>query len=501
MLLAEIVDASARVAATRSRLAKVEILAEVLGHAAAAELEVAVAYLAGGLRQRRTGLGWRSTREAPPASGEPSLTVLEVDAAFGELAGLSGPGSRSAREAAAASLFGRATAAEQRWLVGAITGNVRQGASDALVQEAVARLTGIPLAAVRSAAMLAGSTRAVVGTAVAEGEEGLAAVGLEVGRPVLPMLAASEPDPAAAWERLGAAEVAVEWKLDGIRLQAHKVGDRVLLATRTLEDITDRLPEVVEVVRALPAERAVIDGEALAIGPDGRPRPFQETASRTASGSGVAITPYFFDLLHLDGEDLLDLPAAERSARLTALVPEPHRIPREVVSSPEDVARVFDAAVAAGQEGVVVKSLTTPYAAGRRGAGWVKVKPVHTLDLVVLAVEEGSGRRKGWLSNIHLGARDPAGGFVMLGKTFKGMTDEMLAWQTERFTGLMTERDDWVVRLRPEQVVEIAFDGLQRSTRYPGGLALRFARVIRYRDDKTADEADTIDDVRRLAGA
>ena len=257
--------------------------------------------------------------------------------------------------------------------MGAITGNVRQGASDALVQEAVARLTGIPVAAVRSAAMLAGSTRAVVGIAVAEGEEGLAAVGLEVGRPVLPMLAASEPDPAAAWERIGAEEVAVEWKLDGIRLQAHKVGDRVLLATRTLEDITDRLPEVVEVVRALPAERAVIDGEALAVGPDGRPRPFQETASRTASGSGVAITPYFFDLLHLDGEDLLDLPASERSARLTGLVPEPHRVPREVVSSPEDVARVFDAAVAAGQEGVVVKSLTTPYAAGRRGAGWVKV--------------------------------------------------------------------------------------------------------------------------------
>ena len=500
MLLAEIVDASARVAATRSRLAKVEILAEVLGHAAPAELEVATAYLAGVLRQRRTGLGWRSTREAPPVADEPSLAVLEVDEVFAELAALSGPGSRSVRESTAAALFGRATLAEQRWLVGAITGNVRQGASDALVQEAVAKVTGIPVAAVRSAAMLAGSTRAVVGIAVTEGEAGLAAVGLEVGRPVLPMLAASEPDPAAAWERIGADEVAVEWKLDGIRLQAHKIGDRVLLATRTLEDITDRLPEVVSIVRALPAERAVIDGEALAVGPDGRPRPFQETASRTASGSGVAITPYFFDLLHLDGEDLLHLPAAERAARLARLVPEPHRIPREVVATPGDVARVFDAAVAAGQEGVVVKSLTTPYAAGRRGAGWVKVKPVHTLDLVVLAVEEGSGRRKGWLSNIHLGARDPAGGFVMLGKTFKGMTDEMLAWQTERFTELMTERDDWVVRVRPEQVVEIAFDGLQRSSRYPGGLALRFARVIRYRDDKTADEADTIDDVRRLAG-
>jgi DNA ligase-1 len=499
MLLVDVVDASTRVAATRSRLTKVEILAEVLGRASPEELEVATAYLSGVLRQRRTGLGWRSTREAPAAADEPSLQLLEVDAVFAELAGLAGPGSRAVRDATAATLFGRATAAEQRWLVGAITGNVRQGASDALVQEAVAKLTGIPLAAVRSAAMLAGSTRAVVGIAVAEGEPGLAAVGLEVGRPVLPMLAASEPDPAAAWQRLGAAEVAVEWKLDGIRLQAHKDGERVLLATRTLEDITDRLPEVVAVVRALPAERAVIDGEALAIGPDGRPRPFQETASRTASGDGVAITPYFFDLLHLDGEDLLDRPAGERAARLATLVPERHRVPRSVASAADGVAEVFDAAVDAGQEGVVVKSLTAPYAAGRRGSGWVKVKPVHTLDLVVLAVEEGSGRRKGWLSNIHLGARDPAGGFVMLGKTFKGMTDEMLAWQTERFTELATERDDWVVHVRPEQVVEIAFDGLQRSSRYPGGLALRFARVIRYRDDKTADEADTIDDVRRLA--
>ncbi len=501
MLLADVVDASARMTATRSRLAKVEVLAEVLGRASADELEVATAYLSGTLRQRRTGLGWRSTREAPDAAAEPSLGLLEVDAVFEALAQLSGPGSRAVRDTTATDLFSRATPAEQRWLVGAITGNVRQGASDALVQEAVAKVAGVPVTAVRSAAMLAGSTRAVVGTAVTEGEAGLAAVGLRVGRPVLPMLAASEPDPAAAWERIGADAAAVEWKLDGIRLQAHKDGDDVLLATRTLEDITARLPEVVAVVRALPARRAVIDGEALALGPDGRPRPFQETASRTASGSGVAITPYFFDLLHLDDEDLLDLPADERAERLAGLVPEVHRVPRAVADSPERVTELFDAAIAAGQEGVVVKSLTTPYAAGRRGAGWVKVKPVHTLDLVVLAVEEGSGRRRGWLSNIHLGARDPgSGGFVMLGKTFKGMTDEMLAWQTERFTELMTERDDWVVHVRPEQVVEIAFDGLQRSSRYPGGLALRFARVVRYRDDKTAAEADTIDDVRRIAG-
>ncbi len=501
MLLAEIVDASARVAATRSRLAKVEILAEVLGHAAPAELEVATVYLAGVLRQRRTGLGWRSTREAPPAADEPSLEVLEVDAVFTELAGLSGPGSRSVRESTAAALFGRATARRAAVAGGRDhrqrpAGRVRRarpgggGEAD--------RHPGRSGAVGRDAGRLhpgRGRHRRHRG----RGRASRRSASRWAGRCCRCWPPAS-PIPPPRGSGSAPREVAVEWKLDGIRLQAHKVGDRVLLATRTLEDITDRLPEVVEVVRALPAERAVIDGEALAVGPDGRPRPFQETASRTASGSGVAITPYFFDLLHLDGEDLLDLPASERSARLTGLVPEPHRIPREVVSSPEDVARVFDAAVAAGQEGVVVKSLTTPYAAGRRGAGWVKVKPVHTLDLVVLAVEEGSGRRKGWLSNIHLGARDPAGGFVMLGKTFKGMTDEMLAWQTERFTELMTERDDWVVHVRPEQVVEIAFDGLQRSSRYPGGLALRFARVIRYRDDKTADEADTIDDVRRLAG-
>ena len=244
----------------------------------------------------------------------------------------------------------------------------------------------------------------------------------------------------------------------------------------------------------------VLDGEAIALGPDGRPRPFQETASRTASGSGAVITPYFFDLLHVDGEDLLDRPGSERLTRLEALVPAVNLVPRTLVDSVAAAQVALDAALLAGHEGVVVKSLAAPYDAGRRGSAWVKVKPVHTLDLVVLAVEEGSGRRRGWLSNIHLGARDPeTGGFVMLGKTFKGMTDQMLAWQTERFTELMTERNDWVVQVRPEQVVEIAFDGVQRSTRYPGGLALRFARVVRYRDDKTADEADTIEDVRRLA--
>jgi len=498
VLLNDVVTASAEVAATRSRKAKVAAISRLLGAASASELPIVAAWIGGSLRQRRTGLGWRSMTTLADPADEATLTVTEVDASFEAIAGLSGPGSQLARQSATEDLFGRATEAEQAWLRGVVTGAVRQGALDALVQEGIATAAGLPLEAVRRAAMLAGSTTAIVETAFAGGVDGLARVGLEVGRPVLPMLASSEPDVAAAFARAGGDRVVVDHKLDGIRIQAHKTGDSVRLATRTLEDITDRLPEVVAVVRGLPATTAILDGEAMLVGPDGRPRPFQETASRTATVTGgLAVTPYFFDLLHLDGRDLLDAPLSERAAELERLVPAGHRVARVTATSVEEAERASREALAAGQEGVVVKALHAPYAAGRRGAAWVKVKPVHTLDLVVLAVEEGSGRRRGWLSNIHLGARDPGtGGFVMLGKTFKGMTDEMLAWQTERFTELMTERDDWVVRLRPEQVVEIAFDGVQRSTRYPGGVALRFARVVRYRDDKPIDDIDTIEGVR-----
>ena len=391
------------------------------------------------------------------------------------------------------------------WLRGALTGAVRQGALDALVQEAVASAAEVPLPAVRRAAMLAGGTVPIVATAFAGGAEALATVGLEVGRPVLPMLASSAPDLGAAMAKAGGGPVAVDVKLDGIRIQVHRDGDDVLVATRSLDDITERLPEVVEVVRALPARRLVLDGEALALDDAGRPRPFQETASRTAQDSGVTVTPYFFDLLHLDGDDLLDSPGAERLARLAALVPEAQLVPRLVTDDPAAAEEFTQRVLADGHEGVVVKNLAAPYDAGRRGSAWVKVKPVHTLDLVVLAVEWGSGRRQGWLSNIHLGARDPASGdFVMLGKTFKGMTDEMLAWQTERFTELATtptDRSAYVVQVAPVQVVEIAFDGVQRSSRYPGGVALRFARVVRYRDDKTADEADTIEMVQGFLGS
>ncbi|WP_147919390.1 ATP-dependent DNA ligase [Ruania zhangjianzhongii] len=515
MELAGVVATSAHVAGTRSRTAKIAALAEPLRQCEPAETATVATYLAGALAQRRTGLGWRSLQRLPEAAEEPSLTVAEVDATFERIAGLAGPGSQAARAAAITELFGRATAPEQAWLRGAITGEVRQGASEALVQEAVAVATEVPVALVRRAAMLAGSTALVAAAAREGGADALAGFRLELGRPVSPMLASSAPDLATAWikARNAVGEVAaVDHKLDGIRIQAHKDGEDVLLVTRSLEDITDRLPEVVQVVRALPAERLVLDGEALALAPDGRALSFQETAARTAtelpggaprqptnsSGERLAITPYFFDLLLRDDTDLLDAPAAERWAHLEELVPAAHRVGRLLTDDADAAQQFLTEALQAGHEGVVIKSATAPYAAGRRGAAWVKVKPVHTLDLVVLAVEPGSGRRRGWLSNIHLGARDPNGGFVLLGKTFKGMTDEMLAWQTERFTELATQRQEWLVRVRPEQVVEIAFDGVQRSSRYPGGLALRFARVLRYRQDKTAAEADTIEDVRAL---
>jgi DNA ligase-1 len=503
MLLADVVTTSTEVSATRSRKAKTAAIAELLGRTDAAELEVVTSYVGGRLRQRRTGLGWRGLQSLPPPADSPTLTVLEVHDSFDAISSLSGTGSQGARATAVAELFGRATPEEQAWLRGVVTGEVRQGALDALVQEGVAAATGVPLTAVRRAAMLAGSTVAIVRAAFGGGEEALAGFRLEVGRPVLPMLASSAPTIAEGMSKAQAdGEVAIDTKLDGIRIQVHRWDDEVLIATRTLEDITPRLPEVVEVARSLPASSFVLDGEALALDDDGRPRPFQETASRTAMAAGVHVTPYFFDLLYLDGDDLLDRPVHERLAALDALVPEAHLTSRLVTADPDAAQEFVASRLAAGHEGVVVKDPGSAYAAGRRGSSWVKVKPVHTLDLVVLAVEWGSGRRRGRLSNIHLGARDPDGGFVMLGKTFKGMTDEMLAWQTERFTELATSPADgseYVVHVRPEQVVEIAFDGLQRSTRYPGGLALRFARVVRYRDDKTADEADTLETVRSMA--
>ena len=441
-----------------------------------------------------------------PASVAPSLTVLGVDASFSEIGAVVGPGSVAERKRLVDDVMSAATIDEQYFLVRLLSGELRQGALDGVMTEAVARASEVPVALVRRAVMLRGSLPAVAEAALDGGADALSSFGLLVGQPLKPMLASSAPSVEAALGKI-ADTAAVEWKLDGIRIQAHVSGGNVRLFTRTLDDITARLPEVVAALAALPLRTAVFDGELIALRPDGRPYAFQDTAAAAAGrqrgrgrGDPVPLSAFLFDVLHLDGADLIDLPDAERRAALAGVVPAGMLMPRLVTADAEEADAFFRDAVARGHEGVVVKSLATPYAAGRRGAGWIKVKPRHTLDLVVLAVEWGHGRRKGWLSNLHLGARDPeTGGWVMLGKTFKGLTDELLTWQTARLLELEDHRDDWTVYVRPELVVEIAFDGVQRSPRYPGGVALRFARVLRYREDKPAAEADTIASVRDLA--
>ncbi len=502
MLLARLVEVSTAVAATGSRLAKRDLIASLLEEAAAdgEELDIAASYLSGTLRQRRTGVGWRGLAESPSPASEPSVSLLEVDEILEGLGGLSGSGSTLARREAVASLFGRLTSEEQTYLRNLITGNVRQGALDSVMLDAIAQAAHIPVKAVRRAAMFSAPTGPIATAALTGGEAALEEFSMLVGRPVRPMLAGTAPDVAAGVEKVGG-PLAVDTKLDGIRIQVHKHDDEISVFTRSLDEISARLPEVVEVARSLATADLILDGEALALDADGRPLPFQDTASTTATHAGATgIRPFFFDVLLVEDDSLIEAPLSERLSRLDEAVPLEHRVRRLVTSSPAEAQSFFDAAIADGQEGVILKRLDAPYDAGRRGSAWVKVKPRHTLDLVVLAVEWGSGRRQGWLSNIHLGARGPDGDLVMLGKTFKGMTDEMLAWQTERFLGLETSRTGHVVHLRPEQVVEIAFDGVQRSTRYPGGVALRFARVLRYRDDKPVEEIDTLETVRSVGG-
>jgi DNA ligase-1 len=504
VLLAELADASADVGATSARLAKTERLAALLRLAGPDEMPIVVSWLAGELPQRQIGVGWAALRTAPAPAETASLTVRAVDATFTAIGVVSGLGSQARRASLLAELFGAATAGEQLFLRRLLGGDLRQGALLGVMTDAVARAAGVSLTDVRRAAMLCGDLSAVAAAARVGGAPALAAFGLRVGRPISPMLAQSAASISDALERLGGSAL-FEVKLDGARVQVHKSGSDVSIYTRTLDDVTARLPEIVEAVCALPATSLVADGEAIALRPDGRPEPFQVTASRfgrrtdveTARGA-VPLHAFLFDVLHVDGTDLLDSPTADRLAALDAVVPVAARIERLVAADPAAAQAFLDAALARGHEGVMAKSLASPYEAGRRGAGWLKVKPVHTLDLVVLAVEWGSGRRHGRLSNIHLGARDPeTGGFVMLGKTFKGMTDAMLAWQTQRFLALADgPADGYVVRVRPAQVVEIAFDGVQKSSRYPGGVTLRFARVLRYRDDKSPHEADTVETVR-----
>jgi DNA ligase-1 len=502
VLFADIARTSAAVAETSGRLAKIQHLADCLRLLRPEEVTVAVAYLSGELPQGSIGVGWASLRDLPsPASPPPTLSLLEVDAALGRIGKTTGKGSQASRRQELSRLFARTTEPERRFLTGLLMGELRQGALEGVMVEAVAKAAGVRSAELRRAAMVAGDLGVVASTAVAGGRRGLAGFRLAVLRPVQPMLAQSASDIGEALDRIRPA--AVEWKLDGARIQAHRMGREVRVFTRNLADVTARVPEVIDTVLRVRADAVVLDGEAIALRSDGRPHAFQVSMGRFGSRlevervrGNVPLSASFFDCLHLDGEDMIDRPAVERFAALAERVPEPMVIPRIIVDDPVEAARFLDAALERGHEGVMVKALDAPYEAGRRGASWLKVKRALTLDLVVLAAEWGHGRRRGWLSNLHLGARDPStGGFVMLGKTFKGMTDEMLAWQTERFLQLETHRDAYTVYVRPELVVEVAFDGLQASSRYPGGVALRFARVKGYRPDKAPPDADTIETV------
>jgi ATP-dependent DNA ligase I len=531
MLLDSVVRTSAAVAATSGRLAKIDHIAGLLRRVPPVEIAVAVSFLSGDLTQRQIGVGYAAlsdlmggygpdastTAAVGPPAAAPRLTLGETDEALGQIGALAGQGSQAERRRLLAQLLSRATASEREFLVRLLAGDLRQGALDGAMADAIARAAGASGADVRRAYQLSGSLPAAAAAALGA-ESGpdaataaLRAVSLQVGRPIRPMLAAAAPTVAAALARITPA--AVEWKVDGIRVQVHRTAAGVRVFSRTLDEITHRVPEIAEAAMSLAVTDAVLDGEAVALRPDGRPHPFQVTSARAASQAApdgavgsVPLSLFLFDVLYLDGTDLIDAPAHERFDRLAAVAPAELVIPRLITADLDEAQQFFGSAVDRGHEGVVVKSLDAPYGAGRRGSEWIKVKPRHTLDLLVLGAEWGHGRRQGWLSNLHLGARDPATGRpVMLGKTFKGLTDALLTWQTARLLELAdpARRDDseprrGVVRVRPELVVEVAFDGVQASSRYPGGVTLRFARVLRYRPDKSPAEADTIDTVRTL---
>jgi DNA ligase 1 len=504
--LSEIVAASRDVAATRSRTRKVERLKSLIQALEPDETRAAIGFLCGELRQGKLGVGYRSLQalRKGPAAAAASMSVVELDATFQALTLLGGKGSSKRQAELLQGLFARLTEAEQDFVARLVLGELRQGALEALVVEALGAATGISQPALRRALLFTGDATDVAVRALAGGEPALAELTLELFRPLRPMLAQTAKDVADAVARL--TPCTFEHKLDGARIQVHREGNRVAVYTRQGNDVTEALPEVVELARRLQVQSVVLDGEAIALRDDGRPHPFQVTMSRFGRRLEVAeqrhklpLSAFFFDCAYLDGEVLVEKTNEARWAALCLVIPPESRVTRHAVSTPEEGESVLRAALEAGHEGVVAKSLDSSYEAGRRAAGWLKLKPAPTLDLVVLAAEWGSGRRKGWLSNLHLGARDPeTGGFVMLGKTFKGLTDQTLSWQTERLQELATERGEWVVHVRPELVVEIAFDGLQRSPHYPGGMALRFARVRRYREDKPASEADTIGFVRSL---
>ncbi len=507
MPLATVADTSRRVAGTGSRTAKRDAIAACLRAAEGDEIEIAAAWLAGETRQGRIGLRWSALVALHGmAAVQPSLTLLDADALLARIAATTGEGSAAARDALLRELFERATADEQDFLRRLLSGELRQGALEGVMADAVAAAAGVPAADVRRAAMLVGNLPRAARAALAEGAAALARYAVTPHRPIQPMLAQPADDVADAMARLGTA--AFEWKLDGARVQVHKAQDRVGVYTRNLNDVTASVPEIVEAVAALPAGELVLDGEAIALDAAGAPRPFQETMRRFGRKLDVdrlraelPLTVYIFDCLHLDGAPLLDRPARERYDALASALPPALVVSRLVTADVVAAEEFYADALARGHEGVMAKSLDAPYEAGGRGTAWLKIKRVHTLDLVVLAAEWGHGRRRGRLSNLHLGARDPAGGWVMLGKTFKGLTDALLEWQTAELLARETHRVATTVHVRPELVVEIAFNDVQRSPHYPGGLALRFARVKGYRPDKRADEADTIQTVRALQAA
>ena len=506
MKLAVLAELSEALAATRSRGIKVRLLADCLRALAPDERETAVAWLAGVLPGGRLGLGSaaiQALRGAPPAA-QASLELLGARQRLDSLRDITGKGSTARRQAVLAALFADATQSEQRFLARLLLGELRQGALEGVMAEAIAAAAQVPAADVRRALMLAGDLAPVAAAALAEGQAGLARFRLELFRPLNPMLASPAQDIEEALAALGRA--VLDYKLDGARAQVHKDGGEVKIYSRSGRDVSFSLPEILAAVRALPARRLILDGEVLAMAPSGRPRPFQDTMRRfgrkleiEASQAALPLSLFCFDCLHADGEDLIDRPTGERLATLGELLPPELIVPRLVTAEAGAARDFLRAALDAGHEGVMAKSVSAPYEAGSRGASWLKIKLAHTLDLVVLAAEWGSGRRRGSLSNLHLGARQ-GDGFVMLGKTFKGLTDEMLAWQTERLLALAQYEEGHVVHVRPQLVVEIAFNELQASSRYPGGLALRFARVIRYREDKTAADADSMETVRAMAG-
>jgi DNA ligase-1 len=510
MLFRTLAETSEAVAATRSRLEKIDLLQDCLRQFAPDEIETGVRYLVGTLRQGRIGLGPSIVRQALDvgASDASALSIGDVDSLFEQMAAVSGKGSSLERKRLLSDLFGRSTAAEQSFLARLVLGDLRQGALEGVMIDAIAKAAGLPAREVRRAVMLAGNPAYVAEAAMTGGSVGLQGFRLSPMQPLQPMLAQTADGTAAALDALGVA--AFEYKLDGARIQVHKLNSEVRIFTRRLNDVSASMPEIVDAVRELPARALILDGEVIALRADGTPHPFQITMRRfgrtldiESLRESLPLNALFFDCLHADGDDLIDRPASERFDRMSKLVPAGFLIPRLVTADPDDAAGFLDQALAAGHEGLMAKSLRSLYEAGNRGAGWLKIKPAHTLDLVVIAAEWGSGRRRGWLSNLHLAARDPgtigdSDRFIMLGKTFKGMTDETLRWQTKELEARAIAREGHVVHVRPELVVEIALNDVQHSPHYPGGLALRFARLKRYRPDKSAADADTLEMVRAI---